>query len=103
MKNYNIILFHGLGTSKYDRQMYYNSDKKKFFNYNLLIELKKLGNVINHSVPYVNIYYYSKDINYKDMYNPLNKLLLEDLDLPKYITKYKKEELDKNNLKPPFI
>lgn len=102
MSKYNIILFHGLGTSKYDWKTYYNSDKKKFLNHNLLIELKKLGNVINDSVPYVNVYYYLRDENYREMYNPLNKLLLEDLDLPTYVKKYHKILIEKN-IKPPYI
>jgi hypothetical protein len=72
-----IIFFPGQGASKKVVRYEYKNDK--FIKNDFIDKLNKIDKVYIADIPYVNVHYYEKDG--KLMYEPIDELLLEDLDL----------------------
>jgi hypothetical protein len=77
-----IIFFPGLGASK--KVVKYSYIDDKFVKNNFVDKLNKIDKVHIADIPYVNVHYYGYS---KDMYEPINKLSLDDLDLFKITQK----------------
>ena len=77
-----IIFFPGLGASK--KVVKYIHVNNKAVKNNFIDKLNKIDKVYIADAPYVNVHYYSHS---KSMYEPINKLSIDDLDLFKITQK----------------
>jgi len=95
-----IIFFPGIGASK--KLVKYDYVDNKQVSNNFIKQLGKIDDVYIVERDYVNIHYYqTTDIKgFKKMYKPINKLLLEDLDLLSYT---KKIYNNVKHLKKPYV
>jgi len=84
-----IIFFPGIGASK--KVVKYSYVNNKFVKNNFINKLNNIDKVHIVNIPYVNVHYYDPKQN--NMYKPIDKLLLDDLDLFKLTeTIYKQVE-----------